>query len=212
MTPGTRTTSAGRRRYDSPVRRQRAAETRERIIASGVELVHSFKSWDWAELTFRATAEGAGVSESTVYRHFANERELQDAVMGRLHEMADVTYQGIALEQVGDIAAQVIRAMTSFAAGPLVVDPTDPTISSSDTERRQALLGAVADAASGWSAADQRAAAAILDVLWSPIVSERLIRYWNADAASAIQTMQWAIDLIVQAIRSGQSPTGPAST
>jgi AcrR family transcriptional regulator len=85
MTPGTRTTLAGRRRYDSPVRRQRAAETRERIIASGVELVHSFKSWDWAELTFRATAEGAGVSESTVYRHFANERELQDAVMGRLH-------------------------------------------------------------------------------------------------------------------------------
>jgi AcrR family transcriptional regulator len=199
--------SNGRRRYDSPIRRQRAAETRERIIASGVELVHSFKSWDWSELTFRATAAGAGVSESTVYRHFANERELHDAVMGRLHEMADVTYQNITLDQIGEVAAQVITTMTTFAAGPLVVEPTDPAISSSDAERRQALLDAVAEATAGWSGADQRAAAAILDVLWSPIVSERLIRYWNADAASAIRTMQWAIDLIVQAIRSGAAPT-----
>jgi AcrR family transcriptional regulator len=208
MTPDNATTtpSTSRRRYDSPVRRQRAAQTRERIIASGVELVHSFTSWDWTELTFRATAERAGVSESTVYRHFANERELQDAVMGRLHELADVNYEGITLDQVGDIAAQVITAMTTFAASPLVAEPTDPAISSIDDVRRQALVDAVAHAAPQWSADDQRAAAAILDVLWSPLVSERLIAHWNADPSSAIRTMQWAIDLIVRAIRGGQSP------
>ena len=31
-----------RRRYDSTVRRQRAAETRERIVAAGAELLHGF--------------------------------------------------------------------------------------------------------------------------------------------------------------------------
>ena len=35
-------TAPARRRYDSPVRRQRAAETRERILTAGAELLHGF--------------------------------------------------------------------------------------------------------------------------------------------------------------------------
>ena len=35
-----------RRRYDSPVRRQRAAETRERIVTAGIELLHATASWN----------------------------------------------------------------------------------------------------------------------------------------------------------------------
>ncbi|HEX3898167.1 MAG TPA: TetR/AcrR family transcriptional regulator [Mycobacteriales bacterium] len=201
--------TTGRRRYESPVRQQRAAQTRERIIASGVELVHSFTSWDWSELTFRATAQGAGVSESTVYRHFANERELHAAVMQRLHEQSGVSYAGIALDDIADVAAQVVTTMTSFAAGPILVEPADPTISSSDTERRRALLAAVVDATAGWTTPQQQAAASVLDVLWSPLVSERLITHWSADPAIAIQTMQWAIDLVVTAIRNGEYPGRP---
>src|SRR4029077_13587684 len=36
-----------RRRYDSPIRRQRAAETRERIVVAGAELLHGFPIWNW---------------------------------------------------------------------------------------------------------------------------------------------------------------------
>ena len=36
-----------RRRYDSPLRRQRAAETRERIVAAGAELLHGFPIRNW---------------------------------------------------------------------------------------------------------------------------------------------------------------------
>ena len=43
-----------RRPYDSPVRRSRAAATRERIVAAGSELVHGFEAWDWDQLTYRA--------------------------------------------------------------------------------------------------------------------------------------------------------------
>ena len=38
-----------RRKYDSPVRRQQAADTRERIVAAGADLVHGFDRWDWRE-------------------------------------------------------------------------------------------------------------------------------------------------------------------
>ena len=65
MTATQRAPSAGnnsapvRRRYDSPVRRQQAAETRARILAAGSALVHGYPTWDWRELTFRAVAEKA---------------------------------------------------------------------------------------------------------------------------------------------------------
>jgi AcrR family transcriptional regulator len=64
MTEAART----RRTYDSPVRRQRAAATRERILTSGAELLHGFPTWNWSELTVRAVAERAAVTERTVYR------------------------------------------------------------------------------------------------------------------------------------------------
>ena len=35
-----------RRRYDSPLRRERGAQTRERIVAAGSALAHSFTTWD----------------------------------------------------------------------------------------------------------------------------------------------------------------------
>ncbi len=39
-------TAPPRRRYDSPVRRQQVAETRARIVAAGVELLHGTPSWN----------------------------------------------------------------------------------------------------------------------------------------------------------------------
>ena len=82
--------SAARRPYDSTLRRQRAAETRGRIIAAGSELLHGSSVRDWHGLTIRAVAERAGVNERTVYRHFANERALRDAVIHRLEQHAGV--------------------------------------------------------------------------------------------------------------------------
>ena len=52
-----------RRGYNSPVRRQQSAETRERIIAAGAELVHGFPAWDWKNLSAAAVGEHAGISE-----------------------------------------------------------------------------------------------------------------------------------------------------
>ena len=103
-----------RRRYDSPLRRQRAAETRERIIVAGAELLHGFPIWNWRALTVRSVAARAGVNERTVYRYFATERELRDAVLIRLEEEAGVSLEGLSLEDVPDITARILEYVSSF--------------------------------------------------------------------------------------------------
>ena len=46
------------------MRRQQAAETRERVIAAGSELVRELPSWDWRDVTFRAVAERAPIDSA----------------------------------------------------------------------------------------------------------------------------------------------------
>jgi AcrR family transcriptional regulator len=195
-----------RRRYDSPVRRQQLADTRERILDAASTLVHGFPTWDWRSLTFRAVAERAGVSERTVYRHFATEVELRDAVMRRLEEEAGVSYEGLGLDDLADVTALVFSSLSSFAVSPMVVD--DPTFAAEDRLRRDALRNAVAVAATDWTDADREMAAGLLDVLWNVPSFERLVVQWGLAADDATGAIIWAIGLLIAAIRAGSSPRG----
>jgi AcrR family transcriptional regulator len=211
------TSTPARRRYDSPLRRQRAAETRERIVSAGATLVRSFTAWDWKELTFRAVAQSAGVSESSVYRHFTNERELRDAVMQRLAEQAGVTYEGVTLDEVADVTGRVFAAMSGFAVSSWTQQVDDPTLTSIDQARGQALRDAVEAAAPHRSAQQRDAAAGILDVLWSPVSFERLVVQWRMDPEQATAVIRWAIGLVVDSVHNAAVPgtsdiTEPGST
>jgi AcrR family transcriptional regulator len=202
------TSTPARRRYDSPLRRQRAAATRERIVSAGATLARSFTAWDWNELTFRAVAQSAGVSESSVYRHFANERELHDAVMQRLGEQAGVTYEGVTLDDVADVAGRVFAAMSGFAVSAWTQQVDDPTFTTIDRKRGQVLRDAVAAAAPRWSPQERDAAAGVLDVLWSPLSFERLMAAWRMSPERATEVMRWAIGLVVDSVRNAAAPNG----
>jgi AcrR family transcriptional regulator len=195
-----------RRRYDSPVRRQRAAETRERILVAGAELLHGFPIWNWGALTVRAVAERAGVNERTVYRYFASERELRDAVMGTLEEEAGVEVEGLRLEDVGDVTARIFEYVSSFPIAPRT--PRDPTVAAANERQRQALLAAVAPSMTECSEVDRALAASVLDVLWSVVSYERLVVDWELDPKDAIRGISWAIQLVEDAIRRGSGPGG----
>src|ERR671931_2808809 len=107
-----------RRRYHSPLRRQRASQTWERIVSAGSELVHEGPVWDWRGFTFQAVAERAGVNERTVYRHFPNERKLRDAVMRRLQEEAGIpTLEGMKLGEITDITERTLAYVSTFPSG-----------------------------------------------------------------------------------------------
>ena len=130
-------TSRERRRYDSPARRLKAAETRERIVDAGADLVHGFAGWDWQELTFRAVAERAGVGERTVYRHFPTERHLRDAVMTRLEQDAGITYEDVDLANLAtSLRGSSLRCDASRskrASGSRPIRPSSAPISAAAT-------------------------------------------------------------------------------
>ena len=194
------------RPYDSPVRRQRAAETRSRIVDAGAELLHEYPVWNWGELTVRAVAERAGVTERTVYRHFATERDLRDAVLSRLEDEAGVDLEGLGLDDVAGVTARTFEYVSSFPLEPRT--PGDATTAAASERLRSALLGAVAPATEGWPEGDRAQAAAVLDVLWSMASYERLVAGWELDPEDAIRAVTWAIGLVEDAIRRGRRP-GP---
>jgi AcrR family transcriptional regulator len=197
-------TTVERRRYDSPVRRQRAAETRDRILGAGAELLHGFPTWNWSALTVRAVAARAGVNERTVYRYFATERDLRDAVLERLEEESGVAVDGLALEDVAAVTARMLEYVSSF---PIVArTPRDDPVAAANARQRAALLGAIDPFTEPWSPADRSVAAAVLDVLWSVVSYERMVVDWELAPDDAIRGLTWTIRLVEAAVRAGVSP------
>ncbi len=198
-----------RRRYESPVRQQRAAETRQRILVAGAELLHGEPVWNWRALTVRAVAARANVNERTVYRYFANEHELRDAVMGRMEEEAGVEVEGLQLEAVADMTARILEYVSSFPLEPRT--PRDATVAATNQRQRDALLAAVEPSTTEWSATDRALAASMLDVLWGVMSYERVVVDWELDPKDAIRGITWVIRLVEDAIRRGDGPGFPAA-
>jgi AcrR family transcriptional regulator len=198
--------SIARRTYDNRARQQKAAQTRERIVAAGSELVHAFDSWNWRDLTFKAVAERAGVGERTVYRHFPTERHLHDAVMQRLESEAGISYENVDLSNIDDVTARVFASLQRFSVRKSVDTPQDPTFVGVDARRREALVRAVSAAAPAWSAAQQQMAAALLDVLWNVPSYERLVGVWGIDGTDATRAIGWVMAKVIGAIEDDDAP------
>lgn len=193
-----------RRRYNSPLRARQAAETRQKLIRAGVELVHGFPDWDWNNLTFKAVGKQAGISERTAYRHFATERQLRDAVMEQLVSDSGIDLKELELGNFGDITQRIFSYMSSFSVNAELIE--DPTLASIDQQRRTALLEAVARSTPSWSQQDQEEIAAALDVLWNLPPFERLIAAWDFEPERASNTIRWMIGLIEDAIKNENRP------
>lgn len=193
------------RRYDSPLRREQAERTSERIVTAGVELVHELSSWDWRSLTIRAVAARAGVHERTVYRHFSTERALREAVLARLVADADVTVERLGLDEIPEHVRSLFSYLSTFTSS-VQPRPTDEVLSALDEKRTANLLDSVREQAEGWSAADQRLAAAMIDALWGVATYRRLVSGWALDSADAATGVNWVIGLVLEAIRDGRRP------
>jgi AcrR family transcriptional regulator len=192
------------RSYDGTLRRQRAAETRQRIVVAGCELLHGATIRDWNRLTVRAAAERAGVNERTVYRHFGNERGLRDAVMHRLEDDAGIDLEGMHLGDIATVTAQIFEHVSSYPIEPHPL--LDPTLIDANQRQRAALLGAVTERTAHWPPGDQVLAAALFDVLWSVASYERLAVDWQMDPEQAIRGVTWVIGLVEKAVDDGHGP------
>jgi AcrR family transcriptional regulator len=161
--------------------------------------------WDWDELTFRAVAEGAEVSERTVYRHFPTERHLHDAIMGRLEDEAGIAYEDVELDNLAEVTARVFASLGRFAIKDTIGAPRGPAFAGADARRHDALDRAVVT--SQLANAERRALAGLLDVLWSPTTYERLVGAWSLDNTEAVDAVQWLIAKVVVAVENNESPS-----
>jgi len=194
-----------RRRYDSTLRRERASQTRDRIVEAGCDLLAESSVRDWGALTMRAVAERAGVNERTVYRHLTNERGLRDAVMHRLEQRADSDLDGLDFDGVADVAR---RIFTTVAAHPLEpAPPLDPTLDAASRREREALLRALEPHTDTWTDDDRAAAAAMLNALWRVSVYEHLAVDWGLDRDRSVAAITWVIGLIDEAVRADRRPS-----
>jgi AcrR family transcriptional regulator len=149
-------------------------------------------------------ARRAGVNERTVYRHFAGERELRDAVLERLREEAGVDIEGLRLDDLEAVATRIFEYVSSFPIEARTV--TDPSVAAANERQRAVLTAAVQREAGGWPAVDRKLAAAVLDVLWSPVSYERLVADWGIPPKEAIRGLLWVLGLVEGAIREGTRP------
>lgn len=193
-----------RRRYDSSSRQRSAAETRDRIVDAGCELLRASPIRDWGGLTIRAVAERAGVNERTVYRHLGNERGLRDAVMRRLEQQSGVDLDALTLDDVSDVARRIFAIVAAHPIGRQ--DPIDPSLEEAGQREQAALLRALAPHVEGWSDTDRIVAAAMLNSLWRVAVYEHLVADWRLADADAIAGIAWVVELIADAVRDGRAP------
>lgn len=199
---------SSRRRYDSPVRRLRAAASRARIIVGAAELARELPSWDWGSLTIQAVADQAGVSRRTVYRHFASEAVLHGALADRLLDEAGVSYEGLTLDHLPEVTGRVFSAVAKFAATPWAVVPA--AFPALDADRLDALRSAVDAEVPDWADADRGMAAAALDIVWSVASYEILLRDWKLPPVDAVRVQRWLHELVTGALRAGEKPLQPS--
>jgi AcrR family transcriptional regulator len=196
--------TVARRTYDNRRRRESAERTRERIVSAGADLVRN-SIRDWRGVTIGAVAERAGVNRRTVYRHFASERELRDAVMEHQTAESGVDITALRLDGVADAATCILRYVSQR---PMEARPQlDPTLADASRRQHDALLAAVTEHTPKWSSADRTRAAAALDVLWSVASYERLVNEWHLDPDDAIRVITWTIGLVEDAVRDDRQPS-----
>jgi AcrR family transcriptional regulator len=139
----------GERRYRSPLRQERAADTRRRIATAALDL---FAEHGFSGTAVTAIAERAGVSAQTVYATFGSKGALLRALLDQMEENADAALwrERIAADPdpVGKLTAfaqwsaglfasikPILIAAQSAASDPAVLDMR----AEADGHRRAAL-------------------------------------------------------------------------
>ena len=121
-----------------------------------------------------------------------------------LEEEAGVDLTGLTLDDVRDVTTRILEYSSSFPVAPRT--ERDETVAAANARQRDALLEAVTASTANWSEVDRALAAAMFDVLWSPVSYERLVVDWEVDPKEAIRGITWVVDLIQYAIAAGNGP------
>jgi AcrR family transcriptional regulator len=159
------------------------------------------------ELTFARVAAAAGVSERTVYRHFANREALMAAVYSWANDR--IGFTGTLPSSTGEMVDMVRQVFPGFDTIAPVIDEL---LASEEgrrarlaevEERRRAAMAVVTDAVPELDAATQRQVAAVVQVLGTAAVWQALRDFWAMDGAEAGEAVATVINLLLARAKKG---------
>lgn len=170
-------------------------QTRERILDAAIT-----EMADTESLTMKGVATRAGVTERTVFRHFATRDALIEAVWPRMQSR--VSSQGFATTADG-LIANPAKLFPEFdkEAGLVrasVYSPAGREVRLRANEQRQAAhLAAVAEARPDLDPAARRRLAAVCQLINSAYAWAVLKEFWDLDGEGAGQAASEALSILL---------------
>jgi AcrR family transcriptional regulator len=200
------------RSYSSPLRERQAEQTRELLLDTLTELLDARRA---DEVTTRDLARTAGVSESTVYRHFPDRTALISGLTHRLGARMATEPPGMSLESIDDLPrlAEALGAVLdehrveARAEALLNADPRQFSPETAhNTEQFRELI------ARSFPELDERELAgigAVVRVLLSSQAWLRMREEFGVPGSESGPIVAWVIELVIDALRRGDRPSAP---
>ncbi|WEJ12169.1 TetR/AcrR family transcriptional regulator [Sinorhizobium prairiense] len=195
------------RAYNSPLREERARETHDAILAALLSLMQSSALPD--DISMEAIAAEAGVQRRTIFRHFASKDDLLFEFWPWFNARIGVS---IKPETLRDIVSGPPRAFPLFdeheaAMRAALHSRTGRRMRlGTVSARRKYFSGALAPVLSALPPERARKVEALAHLLYSASAWEVLKDYGGLDGTQAGETASWALELILSAVGSGESP------
>ena len=200
-------TAKKRRVYRSPLRDERAEQTRTRILDG---LVQVMARNGIAELPIPLIARQAGVSIPSVYRYFPTKRDLIAALDEYAHQRGSFTLDEFGPLETPDDLAKIVpltferRAAIESTLSAAMNSRLGYTIRREEfVERAKHFSKALRAAAKGMSKKEQQWLTDVVFILSSYACVRAFRDYLDLDTEEAGKRVAWAIRLLVRGASSG---------
>jgi AcrR family transcriptional regulator len=192
--------------YESPLRAEQKAATRQRILDAAGKLM---EDRGLEEFSFAAIAKEAGVKERTVYRHFPSKNVLIESLCAwfqqRVHygdfarTEAELLVKPLQIFPGYDENERLARALWSSPQG------REFRLSNVE-ERKNGIKDAISAAVRGLPPRQSTWMAAVVHVLLSSATWQTMKDYWGLPGEESGKASAMAIELLLNAVREDVAP------
>lgn len=183
--------------YTSPLRDAQTNATRERILDAGLEVIREIGNQE--DITFKAIAEKAGVTEMTVYRHFPTRADLLQSLWTKMNSQIGIEMPD-SLEKLLSRNHQVFEGFDRMAPQMLagIMSKEGRAVRLSQKEKRQSSYLKVAkDINPKLAPKKRKQVAAIIQLLQSTYAWDSLRSNWDMTPKEISETVLLALESII---------------